>query len=117
MTPILAELCFPPSFPFVRHGNYRIHSTTGQRVNQMGGSPVQAPVPVQFGTSPQLGYSPPFLTQGHAASLPPPLSLGASYTPVTVPGGRKWEELYDSWGNKYWVNTLTRQTTTVDPYV
>lgn len=88
----------------------------------MGGSPtispVQGPTPIQYGISPpQLGYSPSYLAQGHAAPLPPPLSLGPSYTPVTVPGGRKWEELYDSWGNKYWVNTVTRQSTSVDPFV
>lgn len=79
---------------------------------------MQAPIQVQYSTSPpQLGYTPPFLAQVQAAPLPPPLTLGPSYTPATVPGGRKWEELYDSWGNKYWVNTVTRQSTNVDPYV
>eukprot|EP00903_Cladosiphon_okamuranus_P011906 g11182.t1 len=103
------------------HGrSYWIHSITGQRVNLMGGSPTQqAPIPIQYSTisPPQLGYSPSFLAHGHAVPLPPPLSLGPSYIPATVSGGRKWEELYDSCGNKYWVNALTRQSTTVDPYV
>lgn len=87
---------------------------TGQRSwGTPNTSPTLPPVPMQYTTSPpQVGYSPPFLAQGHAASVPPPLSLG----PVAVPG-RRWEELYDSYGNKYWVNTATRQSTNVDPYI
>lgn len=74
-----------------------------------------------YGTSPpQVGYSPPFLAQGHAAPPPPPLSLGPTrYTTTTAAAlsGPKWEELYDSWGNKYWVNKFTRESTNVDPYI
>ncbi|CAM9895650.1 unnamed protein product [Scytosiphon promiscuus] len=111
----------PPSscgiFPF------RANSATGQRSYQIPGgsphvSPLQGPMqPLQYGTPPQLGLTPPFLAQGIAgvAPMPPPLTLGQSYNPTSLPG-RKWEELYDSWGNKYWVNKVTRQSTNVDPY-
>lgn len=102
----------------------RVHSATGQRSYQMVGgsphlSPMQAPMRAQqYGMSPpQLGYTPPFHAQGVAATpMLPPLALGPNHSQAAMPT-RRWEELYDSRGNKYWVNAVTRQTTTVDPYV
>ncbi|CAM9198616.1 unnamed protein product [Hapterophycus canaliculatus] len=82
-------------------------------------SPLQGPMqPQQYGaTPPLLGLTPPFLAQGIAgvSPMPPPLTLGQCYKPATF-SGRKWEELYDSRGNKYWVNNITRQSTSIDPY-
>ncbi|CAN0434201.1 unnamed protein product [Ectocarpus sp. 8 AP-2014] len=102
----------------------RVNYATGQRLYQMvrGGphvSPMQAPMRAQqYGMSPpQLGYTPPFRAQGVAATpILPPLALGPSHAEATVPT-RRWEEIYDSRGNKYWVNTVTRQSTNVDPYI
>lgn len=42
-----------------------------------------------------------------AGTGPPPLSL-------SMP---TWEEHYDNTGSKYWVHTMTRQATNIDPYV
>lgn len=102
----------------------RVNYATGQRSYQMVGgsphvSPMQAPMRAQqYGMSPpQLGYTPPFRAQGVAATpILPPLALGPSHAEATVPT-RRWEELYDSRGNKYWVNTVTRQSTNIDPYI
>ncbi|CBJ33428.1 expressed unknown protein [Ectocarpus siliculosus] len=106
------------------NGCYWVNYATGQRSYQMVGgsphvSPMQAPMRAQqYGMSPpQLGYTPPFRAQGVAATpILPPLALGPSHAEATVPTRRR-EELYDSRGNKYWVNTVTRQSTNIDPYI
>ncbi|CAN0393990.1 unnamed protein product [Ectocarpus sp. 12 AP-2014] len=109
---------------FVHTHAPRVNYATGHRSYQMVGgsphvSPMQAPMRAQqYGMSPpQLGYTPPFRAQGVAATpILPPLALGPSHAEATVPT-RRWEELYDSRGNKYWVNTVTRQSTNIDPYI